>query len=198
MQFVLLKPLTAIISVILLKYNIYTEGDFSLNQSYIYISFINNLSVSVSLYCLVLFYMGFEQKLHQFRPLGKFLCIKFVIFFSFWQSCFLITLTKFNIFDHQIAKFLQDMLICLEMVFAAIAHSFAFSYKDFIDYSKLDTPIFKNLGKVLNVKDLIDDAEKTFIQIHDDNDLQLEEISCLNQVEVKENEDINKSADQYN
>jgi hypothetical protein len=185
MQFVLIKPLTAILTVIFMHYGIYTEGDFSLNQSYIYISFINNVSVSISLYCLVLFYVGFEQKLHPFRPLSKFLCIKFVIFFSFWQSCFLVILTKVDIFQHHTAKFLQDVLICLEMVFAAIAHSFAFSYKDFIDYSKLDNPIFRNLGKVLNVKDLLDDAENTFIKARDIDDLQMEEIATLKGKERK-------------
>lgn len=77
------------------------------------------------------------------------------------------------------------MLICLEMVFAAIAHSFAFSYKDFIDYSKLDNPILKNFGKVLNVKDLLDDAENTFIKVQENNDLQMEEIASLKAKEEK-------------
>lgn len=38
----------------------------------------------VSLYCLVLFYMAAEMRLDPFRPLPKFLCIKAVLFFSFW------------------------------------------------------------------------------------------------------------------
>ena len=63
------------------------------------------------------------------------------------------------------------------MVIAAIAHSFAFSYKDFIDYSKLENPIFRNLGRVLDVGDLIDDAEKTFIKTMEHDDVQLEEIN---------------------
>lgn len=179
LQFVFIKPITSILTVILIYFGIYHEGNFNLNQGYIYISFINNISVSISLYCLVLFYVGFEQKLHPFRPLSKFLCIKFVIFFSFWQSCFLIILTKFEVFHPQTAKFLQDMLICLEMVFAAIAHSFAFSYKDFIDYSKPDPPMLKNLGRVLNVKDIIHDAESTFINSEENSDLQMEEIATL-------------------
>lgn len=186
MQFVFLKPFTAILTVFLIHMDLYHEGNFNLNQGYIYISFINNISVSISLYCLVLFYIGLEQHLVPFRPLSKFLCIKFVIFFSFWQCCFLMVLTKFDIFHHQTAKFLQDLLICLEMVIAAIAHSFAFSYKDFIDYSKLDNPILKNFGKVLNVKDLIDDAENTFIKKQEINDLQLEEIACLKGYEVQQ------------
>jgi hypothetical protein len=177
MQFVLIKPLTAILAVIFMNYGIYTEGDFSLSQTYIYISFINNISVSISLYFLVLFYIGFEEHLAPFRPLSKFLCIKFVIFFSFWQSCFLIILQKLDIFQVHTAKFLQDMLICVEMVFAAVAHSFAFSHKDFIDYSKLNNPIFKNLGRVLNVKDLIDDAENTFIKTQENIDRQMDDIA---------------------
>jgi len=64
------------------------------------------------------------------------------------------------------------------MVIASIAHSFAFSYKDFIDYSKLENPIFKNLGRVLDVQDLFDDAEKTFIKMHEKDNFQLEDIDC--------------------
>ena len=67
------------------------------------------------------------------------------------------------------------MLICFEMVVAAIAHSFAFSYKDFIDYSRTES-IMTNLGKVcfilkkvLNVKDIITDAENTFISDYEDD-----------------------------
>ncbi len=180
MQFVLIKPVTAVLAVILMHYGIYSEGDFSFSQGYVYISFINNASVSISLYCLVLFYMGFEDHLQPFRPLSKFLCIKFVIFFSFWQSCFLVILQKFDFFQGHTAKFLQDMLICIEMVFAAVAHSFAFSYRDFIDYSKLNNPIFRNLGRVLNVGDLIDDAENTFIKTPDD-DRQMEDLAFSNQ-----------------
>ena len=93
-------------------------------------------------------------------------------------------LTKFGVFQYQTAKFLQDLLICLEMVFAAIAHSFAYSYQDFIDYSKLDNPILENFGKVFSVKDLIDDAENTFIKQHDINDMQLEEIAYLKEKEI--------------
>ena len=176
MQFILLKPLTSILSVILMEFGLYKEGDFSPKKGYLYISLINNISISISLYCLVLFYVGFERKLSPFRPLSKFLCIKFVLFFSFWQSCFIILLTKLNFFSNRNSKFLQDFLICFEMVIAAIAYSFAFSYKDFIDYSKLENPIFKNLGRVLDVKDLFDDAEHTFIKRHKKDNFQLEDI----------------------
>jgi len=116
------------------------------------------------MYCLILFYISLEDKLVEFRPLPKFLCVKFVIFFSFWQTCFLVLLIKVGVLSPETSKFLQGMLICFEMVIAAIAHSFAFSYSDFIDYSKNNNPILSNLGKVLNVKDLIVDVENTFMK----------------------------------
>jgi len=181
MQFVIVKPITSILSVILFEFGLYKEGNFSLRKGYIYLSIINNISISISLYCLVLFYIAFEKKLAPFRPFSKFLCIKFVLFFSFWQSCFLNIMRNMHIFSIRDSKFLQDGLICFEMVFAAIAHNFAFSYKDFLDYSKKQNPIIKNLGRVLDVKDLIDDAENTFIKDEANEDVQL--IDIRNEIE---------------
>lgn len=68
----------------------------------------------------------------------KFLCIKSVVFFSFWQAVGIAFLVKvgtihatlsYNV--HEVASGLQDFLICIEMFLAAIAHHYYFSYKDF-------------------------------------------------------------------
>lgn len=88
LQFVLIKPLTAIFALVLDTYGLYQEGDFSLKSPYLYLSFINNFSVTVSLYCLGLFYTAAEERMRGFEPFCKFLCIKAIIFFSYWQSCF--------------------------------------------------------------------------------------------------------------
>ncbi len=95
LQFVLIKPLTAFAAILFEYYGIYNEGEFSFKSGYLYISFINNLSVSISLYSLGLFYLATEEKLKNFDPFSKFLCIKAIIFFSYWQACFFVILMKF-------------------------------------------------------------------------------------------------------
>ena len=45
------------------------------------------LQWSFSLYFLVLFYKATEERLAPFNPFYKFVTVKAILFFSFWQSC---------------------------------------------------------------------------------------------------------------
>lgn len=47
LQFVLIKPVTAILGLILEKYHLYHDGELSLTSGYFYCAFINNISVTV-------------------------------------------------------------------------------------------------------------------------------------------------------
>lgn len=44
-----------------------------------------NISVSLALYSLVVFYHVFAKELAPHNPLAKFMCIKGIVFFCFWQ-----------------------------------------------------------------------------------------------------------------
>jgi len=64
----LIKPITAILAIVLDYYGLYKEGNYNFSSSYLYLSIINNISVSLSLYCLILFYVATEERLKPFRP----------------------------------------------------------------------------------------------------------------------------------
>lgn len=145
-QYVIIKNLTAVIACILESLGIANRIDFQLSNWYVYQCFITNLSQLWALYCLVLFYVATRDDLHHWRPVGKFLCVKSVVFFTWWQSLLIEILfaspSGQRIADHvedhwtvnEISKGIQDYLICIEMFFASLAFSFAFSYKDYIGY----------------------------------------------------------------
>lgn len=58
----------------------------SADGGYIYITVIYNISVSLALYGLYLFYFATRDLLTPFEPVLKFCTIKSVIFLSFWQG----------------------------------------------------------------------------------------------------------------
>ena len=58
----------------------------SIDGGYLYITIIYNISVSLALYGLFLFYYSTKELLKPFEPLIKFFTIKSVIFLSFWQG----------------------------------------------------------------------------------------------------------------
>lgn len=59
---------------------------YSPNTGYLYITMIYNVSVSLALYGLFLFYFSTKELLTPFDPVLKFFTIKSVIFLSFWQG----------------------------------------------------------------------------------------------------------------
>ena len=73
------------------------------------------------------------------KAVSKFLCIKGVVFFTYWQSVGIALLVYIGII-HDITEFwsaenisnsLQDFLICIEMFGFSVAHHYAFNPNDF-------------------------------------------------------------------
>ncbi len=86
LQYVIIKNLTAIMVCVLASFGRYHEGTFRLDEGYVYQCVVCNISQLWALYCLVLFYFATKEELAPWRPVGKFLCVKMVVFFTWWQS----------------------------------------------------------------------------------------------------------------
>jgi hypothetical protein len=119
---------------------VYHEAELDFHYGFIYILFMMNVSITYAFIVLASFYATLKCKLKPYEPVGKFLCIKFVIFFAFWQSVVITGLVKIGVIGamgsydaRSVSTGLQDFLICIEMFWAAVAFTYTFSYIPFTD-----------------------------------------------------------------
>uniref|UniRef100_A0A8C6U1S5 Transmembrane protein 184C n=1 Tax=Neogobius melanostomus TaxID=47308 RepID=A0A8C6U1S5_9GOBI len=142
LQYTVVRPVTTVIALICQLCGVYDEGNFSSKNAWTYLVIFNNMSQLFAMYCLVLFYRALRDELSPIKPVGKFLCVKMVVFVSFWQAVFIALLVKAGVISEDqtwdwhsveaVATGLQDFVICVEMFLAAIAHHFSFTYKPYI------------------------------------------------------------------
>ena len=111
-------------------------------------------------------------KLLDYRPVPKFLCVKGILFFSFWQSIAISALVAAGVITHlgpytspeKVSVGLNNLLICIEMPFFAIAHNYAFSYHDFIEAKHsfvARMPIYYAFRDAFGAKDVFEDSKAT-------------------------------------
>lgn len=101
----------------------------------------------------------------------KFLCIKLIIFASYWQGFFLSILQWLGAIPNDVpgyspdnlAAAIQDALICLEMPIFAVSHWYAFSWHDYADVtiSAARMPVRYAFRDTFGIRDLIEDAKET-------------------------------------
>ena len=54
-----------------------------------------------AMYCLLLFYKVLKEELSPIQPVGKFLCVKLVVFVSFWQAVVIALLVKVGVISEK-------------------------------------------------------------------------------------------------
>jgi hypothetical protein len=143
-QFMVLKPLTTFVIIILQATNSYGEKLMDLTHGQFYTFMIYNVSISVALTAVVYFYHATAPLLVGQNPLGKFGCIKVVVFLTFWQGVAIDIAHSQGWLPHleywtekEVAVGLQDFAICVEMLFCAFAHKFCFGSQEYVP--KIDT-----------------------------------------------------------
>lgn len=172
LQYAYLKPVLALSTIIFKLTDTYKEGYLSLDSGYLWSGIIYNVSITISLYALAMFWVCMSDDLQPFRPMPKFLCIKLIIFASYWQGFFLSILQFLGAIPSDVpgysadnlAAAIQDALICFEMPLFAIAHWYAFSWHDYADntISSARMPVRFALRDSAGIRDLIEDTKQTF------------------------------------
>ncbi|RMZ81075.1 hypothetical protein DV738_g2394, partial [Chaetothyriales sp. CBS 135597] len=172
LQYAYLKPILAVVTIVMKKTGTYQEGYISLQSGYFWTGLIYNVSITVSLYALAIFWVCMARDLKPFRPMPKFLSIKLIIFASYWQG-FLLSILQFlgaipsdvpGYTADNLAAAIQDTLICIEMPIFAVAHWYAFDWHDYADnhVSSARMPISYAIRDAFGLRDLIEDTKMTF------------------------------------
>ncbi|CAM9524981.1 unnamed protein product [Pylaiella littoralis] len=150
-QYVLIRLASTAVALGLQLGHLYSEGDFDPKRGYLWITVVTCFSQSWALYVLVLFYRATYKELVHIHPMGKFLAIKTIVFFSWWQGILIeilegqghfasvvgvssaegSSLSKHDPSEH-VAQGIQDLLICLEMLVAAVFFFYAFPLSDYL------------------------------------------------------------------
>lgn len=128
-QFVVIRPVCSILMITLELLNIYPSW---LSWAF---TIILNVSVSLALYSLVLFYHVFAKELAPHKPLAKFLCIKGIVFFCFWQGIVIQILVALGVIKanhfwlnvEHLEEAIQNVLVCLEMIVFSVLQQYAFN-----------------------------------------------------------------------
>lgn len=137
-QYCLIRVFFTIVSVISEAFDRYCESSLSPAFAHIWVMVFETLSVTVAMYCLIQFYYQLKDDLAQYRPFLKVLCIKLVIFFSFWQTLLVsflvgagaIKVSKTLAYP-DIKIGIPSMALCIEMAIFAVMHMWAFSWKEY-------------------------------------------------------------------
>ncbi|XP_042827571.1 transmembrane protein 184A isoform X2 [Panthera tigris] len=180
LQFCIVKPIMAVVTIVLQAFGKYHDGDFNIHSGYLYITLVYNVSVSLALYALFLFYLATRELLQPFEPVLKFFTIKAVIFLSFWQGMLLAILEKCGVIHEAqvidgskvgagtLAAGYQNFIICIEMLFASIALRYAFTVQVYAEKESSPAPeapmhsISSGLKETMSPQDIVQDAVHNF------------------------------------
>lgn len=169
LQYVWLKPFICFGTIFFEAIGVMDTSDMSWRSLYFWLTLVYNFSVSLSLYSLAIFWKTLWNDLKPFSPVGKFLCVKLIIFASYWQGMILAFLNFFQLLPKvegkgSIGLCIQNGLLCVELIFFAIGHFVSFSYVPFTLKNMPSGRLqFKYaLRDTFGIKDLIYDFKLTF------------------------------------
>jgi len=140
LQFVVVKTVCSVTEAVLHSTGVHTPSrTFSPHFPFLYMTIAINMSQIVALYCLMLFYHALHHDLSPIRPLGKFLSVKLIVFFTFWQSIAISVAVRAGLIHstghwgaRQVSSALNNYLLCIEMLVAAVLHTYVFAHRDFV------------------------------------------------------------------
>ncbi|KAJ7328708.1 DUF300-domain-containing protein [Mycena albidolilacea] len=165
LQYVIVRPVISIAGIIFQKFGLLCDSEgYNPHFASVYLSAIDFVSITIALYGLLVFFGLTKEELEGRRPLAKFLCIKLIVMFTFYQS-FVFTLLEGKVIkatkywsETNIANGLNALAICIEMVFFALGMWWAYPSSEYWgqpDQPRVHTSIWRPLWDSINFMDFI-------------------------------------------
>lgn len=177
MSYVVLRLLTTAAALVMQWGGVYHEGELDATTGYFWCMMINCFSQTWALYCLVLVYYELHDELERVKPFGKFMSVKLIVFFSFWQSVAVALAVHFGVIKENpawteytledVSTGLQDFMICIEMFLAAIAHKWVFSYKEYVNDETREQSCYEYVTNCIYMFDVSDVGEDAVHHVGD-------------------------------
>ncbi|PPQ71311.1 hypothetical protein CVT24_012037 [Panaeolus cyanescens] len=163
LQYVIIRPAASIAGIICEKYEVLCHSDgYTWRHAAVYIEVVNFISISIALYGLLVFYGLMHHELVGRRPMAKFLSIKLIVMFTFYQLFVFGWLEGRVIHATQywttanIANGLNALAICIEMVLFSILMWWAYTWHEYRrPEGTPPTSIWKPLWDSINYMDFI-------------------------------------------
>lgn len=156
MQYVCMRPLIVLLAPLV-------RGDNLISWLLL---ILYNISITVALNSLMAFWVCLKNELAPFRVVLKFLSVKMIVFFSYWQVLALQIVSTFGFINKSSLPVWENTLLCIECVGFAIVHYYAFPATDYeaafmFGFARLR--LSYAIRDVLGVTDLIHDFKTTFL-----------------------------------
>jgi len=137
LQYVIVIPICAIVTFVTVAAGAYEGREWYTMD--LWINMVSLLSSTWAIYCLITFYLAMQEELEASvsNALGKFLCVKLVVFFCFWQMIALQVILMIG-YVPETAQYSQNRfveaielwLICFEMFVISIFFYYAFPVEE--------------------------------------------------------------------
>ncbi|GFZ43421.1 hypothetical protein JCM24511_01141 [Saitozyma sp. JCM 24511] len=138
MQYVVFRPLLSIIGLVCEYFNVLCPQEYSVHFAEVYLDAFDFVSISVALYGLIVFYVLCKDELKGRKPLSKFLAIKLIVFFTFYQSFLFSVLQNYGVIKatqfwtaDNVSDGLSALCTTIEMVFFSIYMGWAYNWTDY-------------------------------------------------------------------
>jgi len=161
LQYTIVRPAISIAGIICQAYDVLCEESWNYRHASVYLTAIDFVSITVSLYGLLLFYGLTKEELRGRRPLAKFLCIKLIVMATFYQSFVFDFLQNHGVIHAteywtttNIANGLNALTTCIEMIFFALGMLWAYPVTEYkTSNSQRKMSYLKAIWDSINISD---------------------------------------------